>query len=94
MFLKHGPKDANNQPTPPRGADFVMKACGSDCGEIRDKELEKLTTKSWHWIKSNIDANLLKERFNTLDYSMSKDTVRQDSIGRQEVIYLYKMKYN
>jgi len=93
-FLKHGSKDANNQPTPPLGADFVMKAYGSNCGEIVEQELQKLRPKSWHWIKSNIDANLLKERFNTLDYSMSKDTVRQDSIGRQEVIYLYKMKYN
>ena len=65
-FLKHGSKDANNQPTPPLGADFVMKAYGSNCGEIVEQELQKLTTKSWHWIKSNIDANRLKQRFKTL----------------------------
>jgi hypothetical protein len=42
----------------------------------------------------NIDIDVLKQRFNSLDYSMSKDTVRQDSIGQQELIYLYKQKFN
>jgi hypothetical protein len=93
-FLKLGPKDKNNQPTPPNGADFVMKAYGSNCGELKYNCLDKLRPKSWHWIKSNIDIDELKDRFNSLDYSISKDTVRQDSIGQQEVIYLYKIKYN
>lgn len=92
-FLKHGPKDDKNQPTPPKNADFVIKAYGSNCGKIRDKQLEILRPKSWHWIKSNIDINELKNRFHTLDYSLSKDTVRQDSLGQQELIYLYKCKY-
>ena len=51
-----------------------------------------LRPKSWHWIKSNIDIEMLKKRFNSLDYSISNDTVRQDSIGQQEVIYLYKCR--
>ena len=93
-FMKHGPKDSDNQPTPPSGADFAMKAYGSNCGEIVDSDLMNLRPKSWHWIKSNIDIELLKKRFNSLDYSISKDTVRQDSIGQQEVIYLYKCKFN
>ena len=93
-FVKHGPKDSNNQPTPPTGADFVMKAYGSNCGEIVETDLMNLRPKSWHWIKSNIDIEMLKKRFNSLDYSISKDTVRQDSIGQQEVIYLYKCKFN
>lgn len=93
-FIKHGPKDKNNQPTPPDGADFVMKAYGSNCGTIQQVELDKLRPKSWHWIKSNINVNELITRFNTLDYSISKDTVRQDSLGQQELIYLYKCKYN
>ena len=38
------------------------------------------------------DIEMLKKRFNSLDYSISKDTVRQDSIGQQEVIYLYKCR--
>ena len=71
-----------------------MKAYGSNCGELKYDSLNKLRPKSWHWIKSNIDINKLKDRFNSLDYSISKDTVRQDSIGQQEVIYLYKTKYN
>ena len=93
-FLKHGPKDDKKQPTVPSGADFVIKAYGSNCGEIKCDNLQILRPKSWHWIKSNIDLETLKNRFKTLDYSISKDTVRQDSIGQQEVIYLYKCKYN
>ena len=92
-FLKYGPKDDNNQPTPPTNADFVIKAYGSNCGEIVEENLLQLRPKSWHWIKSNIDVSLLKKRFSELDYSMSKDTVRQDSIGQQEVIFLYKNKF-
>ena len=92
-FLKHGPKDNNNQPTPPQNCDFVIKAYGVNCGEIIDTELHLLRPKSWHWLKSNIDIELLKNRFRQLDYSMSKDTVRQDSLGQQELIYLYKVKF-
>jgi len=92
-FLKLGPKDEKNQPTPPTNADFVVKAYGSNCGEIVETNLQNLRPKSWHWIKSNIDIDCLKKRLQKLDYSMSKDTVRQDSIGQQELIYLYKMKF-
>jgi hypothetical protein len=62
-------------------------------GELQDSDLESLRPKSWHWIKSNINVELLKSRFRRLDYSMSKDTVRQDSIGQQEVIHLYKQLF-
>lgn len=93
-FVKHGPKDKNNQPTPPtEHTDFVIKAYGSNCGEIKDSYLHTLRPKSWHWIKSNIDIETLKNRFKTLDYSMSKDTVRQDSLGQQELIHLYKLRF-
>ena len=92
-FIKLGEKDKNNQPTPPKNADFVIKAYGSNCGEIVDKDLHKLRPKSWHWIKSNIDINILKKNIKSLDYSISKDTVRQDSIGQKELIYLYKIKF-
>mgnify|MGYP003330906509 CR=1 FL=1 len=90
-FIKHGPKDINNQPTPPNNADFALKAYGTNCGEILDHDLQNLRPKSWHWIKSKIDVEVLKYRFNQLDYSMSKDTVRQDSLGQQELIHLYKI---
>ena len=92
-FLKHGPKDEDKQPTPPIHADFALKAYGSNCGEIVDTNLNDLRPKSWHWIKSNIDINTLKERFKQLDYSISKDTVRQDSLGQQELIYLYALNF-
>lgn len=93
-FLKLGPRDEKNQPTPPPNADFVMKAYGSNCGEIKEDNLMNLRPKSWHWLKSNINKEELKKRFISLDYSISKDTVRQDSIGQKEVIHLYKMKFN
>lgn len=92
-FVKHGAKDKKGQPTPPKNADFALKAYGSNCGTIVETDLDKLRPKSWHWIKANIDVALLKERFSKLDYSMSKDTVRQDSLGQQELIFLYKNKF-
>ena len=93
-FLPYGSNDSSGQPTPPIGADFVVKAYGSNCGNIMDNDLINLRPKSWHWIKANININELKKRFKSLDYSLSKDTVRQDSLGRQELIYLYSLIYN
>jgi hypothetical protein len=93
IFIKYGPNDEKNQPTPPTTADFALRAYGSNCGHIVDSHLNNLRPKSWHWIKSNIDIDVLKKRFTCLDYSISKDTVRQDSIGQQELIFLYKQKY-
>ena len=78
----------DNQP-PPNNADFAVRAYGSNCGEIRIDNLETLRPKSWHWIKSNIDVDVLIKRLKRIDYSMSKDTVRQDSLGRCELVYLY-----
>lgn len=92
-FMKHGPKDDKNQPTPPDNADFAVKAYGSNCGVIQDTDLCKLRPKSWHWIKVNTDLisiDELKERFRSLDYSISKDTVRQNSLGQKEFIYIYE----
>ena len=91
--MKHGPKDKDNQPTPPESSDFAIKAYGGACGVIKDTDLQTLRPKSWHWIKSVIDVKLLMTRFESLDYSMSKDTVRQDSLGQQELIHLYKLKF-
>jgi hypothetical protein len=88
-FLSNGPADAKGQPTPPKGADFVVLAYGGECGRIVTTGLEALRPKSWHWIKSKISAPLLIERFRSLDYSLSKDTARQNSIGRGELVMLY-----
>jgi len=90
-FLKMGPLDNNKQPTPPRDADFALKAYGSGCGEVFDTNLHTLRPKSYHWIKSNIPIAELKHIFSKMDYSISKDTVRQESIGRAELIQLYKL---
>ncbi len=88
-FIPYGEKDNNNQPTPPQGADFAIRAYGGECGQIVDQGLQNLRPKSWHFIKANIDIDLLKERFNSLDYSMSTCTVRQNSLGKSELIHIY-----
>jgi len=88
-FIPYGEKDNNNQPTPPQGADFAIRAYGGKCGQIVDQGLQNLRPKSWHFIKANIDIDLLKQRFNSLDYSMSTCTVRQNSLGKSELIHLY-----
>jgi len=92
-FLSFGPLDDRGQPTPPSTADFALKAYGGKCGEIEEQNLEKLHPKSWHWIKCNIDKNLLMKRFRELDYSISLNTARQNSIGRGELVKLYSDKY-
>lgn len=93
-FIPFGPKDENRQPTCPKNADFAIRAYGGKCGEIFIKELSKLRPKSYHWIKSNIDKNILIERFKELDYSISLDTARQNSIGKSELVKLYSDKFN
>ena len=89
-FLPFGPIDGNGQPTPPVGADFAMRAYGGNIGEIKNNGLAELRPKSWHWIKSNINQTDLIARFNLLDYSISKDTARQNSMGRGELVRLYQ----
>lgn len=93
-FLGFGPKDEKGQPTPPNGADFAIRAYGGKCGEIIDMNLKMLRPKSWHWIKTNINKNTLIERFTNLDYTISLDTARQNSIGRGDLVELYTKSYN
>ena len=93
-FLGFGPKDTKGQPTPPTGADFAIRAYGGKCGEIVTIGLENLRPKSWHWIKSKIDKKILINRFNSLDYTISLDTARQNSIGRGDIVRLYSEMYD
>jgi len=93
-FLSLGPLDDKDQPTPPKDADFVLLAYGGKCGKIVDTGLDTLRPKSWHWIKSKINKDLLVERFGLLDYSVSKNTARQNSIGRGELVRLYSESYD
>lgn len=90
QFIPFGPKDLKGQPTPPKDADFALRAYGGACGEIRDTNLELLRPKSWHWIKSNIEKKVLITRFNQLNYALSQNTSRQNSIGRGDLVRLYK----
>jgi predicted RNA methylase len=84
-----GPKDAHGQPTPPIGADFAIRAYGGACGEIVETGLENLRPKSWHWISARIDRTILRGRFHSLNYTVSQDTARQNSIGKGELVRLY-----
>jgi len=90
-FLPFGPLDDKGQPTPPDGADFSIRAYGGKCGEIKytEEELKTLRPKSWHWIKSRINKDILISRFNILDYSNSLNTARQNSMGKGELVSLY-----
>jgi hypothetical protein len=88
-FLAFGPPDEKGQPTPPRGADFAMRAYGGKIGEIKKDGLNELRPKSWHWIQSNMDTTELIRRFEQLDYSNSLNTARQNSMGRRELVHLY-----
>jgi len=91
VFVKYGPLDHKKQPTVPdlKTFDFAIRAYGSDCGKIFTENLEKLRPKSYHFIKSNLDIDVLIERFKTLDYSISNDSVRQCSLGKSDLIHLY-----
>lgn len=93
-FLSLGPKDTQRQPTPPLRADFALRAYGGRCGEIIEENLHLLRPKSYHWIKSNISKEELIKRFMSLDYSLSYNTARQNSIGRKELINLYKSSFS
>jgi hypothetical protein len=93
-FLPNGPLDASGQPTPPKNADFALLAYGGECGRIVKTGLETLRPKSWHWIKAKINADTLIQRFSSLDYSLSKNTARQNSIGRGELVKLYSDSYD
>lgn len=95
QFLGFGPKDEKGQPTPPTGADFAIRAYGGKCGEIVTDGLEDLRPKSWHWIKAGLrSSSELIQRFGQLNYSLSLDTARQNSIGRGELVRLYSEEYD
>jgi len=70
-------------------ADFAIRAYGGECGFICESNLDKLNPKGWHFIKSNIDIDELKKNFNLLNYEHSKNTARQNSLGKAELIELY-----
>ena len=60
-FLKHGPKDERQQPTPPARYDLALKAYGANCGEIVDGDLSHLRPKSWHWLKIKYKQRRIKK---------------------------------
>ncbi len=92
-FLSLGPLNSTGQPTMPVGADFALRAYGGKCGEIVSTDLETLVPKNWHWIQCKTDKEMLKGRFVSLDYSRSYDTARQNSLGRADLVELYRKSF-
>jgi hypothetical protein len=88
-FLSYGPLGQDGQPTPPKNADFAIRAYGGYCGKIVTTDLQSLRPKSWHWIKATINKAELIQRFQSLNYDISKNTTRQNSLGRADLIQLY-----
>jgi hypothetical protein len=73
-------------------ADFAILAYGGKCGRTVTN-LEGLSIKSWHFIKASIDVNILLDRLSKLDYSFTEDTVRQNSLGKKELVHLYNLSF-
>ena len=72
------------------GADFCLRAYGSNCGEIAQTAK---CPKNWHWIKSNIGKDTLIDRFKSLDYRISLETARQNSLGKSDLVMLYNNRF-
>lgn len=75
-------------------SDFAIRAYGGNCGEIVEEKFDTLNCKGWHFIKSNINIDKLKLNFAQLDFKNSKNTARQNSLGKAELVDLYTKKYN
>jgi hypothetical protein len=87
VFLNYKKDDINK-------CDFAIRAYGGDCGKIREANFNTINCKGWHFIKSNINIDKLKSNFNDLDFKHSKNTARQNSLGKAELVELYTKKYN
>ena len=93
-FLPMSPNDEKNQPTPPLDAEFVIRAYGGKCGEIKTDNIDNLRPKSWHWIKCNRNKEELIAKLSKLDYSNWLNIARQNSLGRGELVKLYRNSIN
>lgn len=72
-------------------ADFAIRAYGGHCGDIIETNLDKLNHKGWHFIKANINKELLIQKIKKLNFIHSTNTARQDSIGKRELVNLYNL---
>lgn len=76
--------------TDPKKSDFAILAYGGKCGRI-ENNIPKTGLRSWHFIKSKIDKDTLIKDLKALDFSFSEDTVRQNSLGKKELINAYEL---
>lgn len=73
-------------------ASFAVRAYGGKCGEI-SFDIKNIAECSWHFVKTNkIDEVLYNIK--KMDFSVSEDTARQNSIGAKEFIHFYNEAKN
>jgi len=82
----------NDDLEPPKNADFVVLAYGSNSGQV-STDLFQWRPKSVHFIKSKINKKELMERLSVLDYSCANDSARQSSLCKSDLVRLYTEKY-
>jgi len=91
LDLKHDDWDFLNYKTDNVcDSNFAIRAYGSNCGTICEKDFDNLNPKGWHFIKSNIESRDLINKFKLLNFKNSENTARQNSLGKAELIDLYK----
>lgn len=69
---------------------IAIRAYGGKCGEICKKDFSKLSGKSWHFLKLGIPMENFVKNIESINFSSTFDTARQNSLGRAEFIDLYK----
>jgi hypothetical protein len=94
-FIKYGPvtPESGVPSVPVEEFDITIRAYGSSCGKVVTTDGVNVKAKSHHFIKSNIPVDELVNRLSSLDFSVAKNTCRQDSIGKADLVEIYSSKY-
>jgi predicted RNA methylase len=90
MFLS--PYKENGILIPPKDVDFIILAYGSNSGRISE-DIFRWKPKSIHFIKANIDKDILISRFKSLDFGLSNNSARQSSLCKEDLVKLYSEKF-
>jgi hypothetical protein len=59
--------------------------------DMIENNIPKTGLRSWHFIKSKINKDILIKDLKDLDFSFSENTVRQNSLGKKELINTYEL---
>lgn len=80
-----------------QSSNLIVRAYGSNCGEIFHTEDLRYTTlftqgygsRSWHFIKCHIPVEEVVGIMEKIDFSFSNNTARQSSVGVKELVHYY-----